>query len=585
MNRRWFVCKTNTEYIRYLSRAASISKTLSQILINRGIRTPEDIRLFLNPELSQITDPFELRGIKSAVERVLSARKSGERVLIHGDFDVDGLTATAILYETLRKVGIDCYYYIPHRLDEGYGFGETAIRFAKGKGVSLILTVDCGITSFEAVKQCRREGIDVIITDHHEPLTICNSYKKDVDSTVGVASDEFLLPDALEIINPKLSYEGCPFYHLSGAGVALKLAHAILVSLFSNSIASEMIYEFLDLAALGTLADIVPLIGENRVIVKEGIDMLRKMPRPGLKALKEVSGIDGRDFRAGIISFTMIPRLNASGRLSHSKEVIKLLTSKSYNDASALVEWLDKLNVERQRLEEDIFQEAIEQIKGKEIMPIIILSSEGWHRGVIGIVASRIVEMLYRPSIIFKLEGDVAKGSARSIPTFDIFKAISRCKDLLNRFGGHKSAAGVELKVENLPAFEEMINKIALEMLTEDDLIPLLKIDADVALNDIDFNLVSEINRLEPFGFGNPEPLLGAKSLEVLYPKVVKNSHVKMRLRQNNYSIDAIGFDMASYVETLEGAKMIDAVFTPFEKEWEGFRSLQLNLKAVRPTH
>lgn len=573
MNRRWFVSRTNPEYVRYLSRVSSISDILSQILINRGIKTPEDVRLFLNPDLSQLTDPFEIKGIGSAVQRILSARDKNEKVMIHGDFDVDGLAATAILYETLMKIGIDCCYYIPHRLNDGYGFNESSVRFAKDRGVSLIITVDCGITSFNAVKLCKREKIDVIITDHHEPL------KLDDGSRTG-----FLLPEALEIINPKLSYEGSLIYHISGAGISLKLAHAIFIEIYNETSALEIIYQFLDLTALGTLADIVPLVGENRIFVKEGLKVLKERPRPGLKALKEISGIEGKDFRAGIIPFTIVPRINASGRLSHSKDVIKLLTSKSYDSALSIVEWLDKLNTERQSIEEEIYQEAIEKIKVKGIMPVIVLGSRGWHRGVIGIVASRLVEIFYRPVIVFSLEEDIARGSARSIPEFNIFEAISSCSDILIRFGGHKGAAGVEIKTENLELFEDMINKFASEMLNEEDLIPLLKIDANVTLNDINFRLINEINRLEPFGIGNPEPLLGAKYLEVLYPKIVKDSHIKMKLRQNNCILDAIGFDMASYIGKIENVQFVDAAFMPCENEWEGIRSLQLNLKALRPS-
>jgi single-stranded-DNA-specific exonuclease len=590
MHRRWLVNRTNPEYIKYLSKFTSISPVLAQICINRGIKTPEEIRSFLNPHISQLSDPFDIQGLKIAVERIMAASKKGERVLVHGDYDVDGLSATAIILRVLKMLGIDSHYFIPNRMEHGYGFNLSSVKIAKQLGATLIITVDCGITSFEAVAWCKREGIDVIITDHHEPAIshppISPLTKGGMEGVSSVESQDFLLPDALAVINPKISDPQSSISNLSGAGVAFKLAHAL--AMVHNS--QFTIHDFLDLAALGTMADIVPLTGENRFIVKEGLRLIEAGARPGLRELKKVSGIEERVLKPNLLAFTIIPRINAAGRISDSNNVVKLLLTDSEDEAMDISLWLDKLNLERQRMEEEIYQEALYKLNKKSVAPVIVLSSEGWHKGVIGIVASRIAEAFYRPTFIISVEGRLARGSARSIPPFDIYKALTECRQFLTSFGGHRQAAGLELESENILPFEEYINKIGKEFLAERDFIPLLEIDADVDLSDINFNLTNELWMLEPFGFGNTEPLLGAKRLEVLYPRIVGNNHLKMKLRQKNQSIDAIGFDMAAFFDTMSnmpnstGLPTVDAVFTPVINEWEGSRCLQLNLKALRPS-
>jgi single-stranded-DNA-specific exonuclease len=590
MHRRWLVNKTNPEYIKYLSKFASISPVLAQICINRGIKTPEEISSFLNPHISQLSDPFDIQGMKIAVERIMVASKKGEKVLVHGDYDVDGLSATAIILRVLKMLGIDSHYFIPNRMEHGYGFNLSSVKIAKQLGVTLIITVDCGIASFEAVAQCKREGIDVIITDHHEPLRNRNSNFGDANCQ-GL---DFNLPDATAVINPKISDPQSSISNLSGAGVAFKLAHALAMSAYgehnSHPPMVDTIHDFLDLAALGTMADIVPLTGENRLIVKEGLKFIEAGARPGLRELKKVSGIEERVLKPTLLAFTIIPRINAAGRISDSNNVVKLLLTDSEDEAIDISLWLDRLNLERQRIEEEIYQEALYKLNNKGVAPVIVLSSEGWHKGVIGIVASRIAEAFYRPTFIISVEGRLARGSARSIPPFDIYKALTECRQFLTSFGGHRQAAGLELESENILPFEECINNIGNKFLAERDFIPLLEIDADVDLSDINFNLTNELWMLEPFGFGNAEPLLGAKRLEVLYPRIVGNNHLKMKLRQKNQSIDAIGFDMAAFFDTMSnmpnstGLPTVDAVFTPVINEWEGSKCLQLNLKALRPS-
>lgn len=578
MHRRWLVNKTNPEYIKYLSRTASVSPVLAQILVNRGIKTAAEVQSFLNPRISQLYDPFDIPGMSKAVERIKIASREGETVLTHGDYDVDGLTSTAILLRLFELLDMKSHYFIPNRMEHGYGFNPASVKKAKEIGASLIITVDCGITSFEAASVCRKEKIDLIITDHHEPL---RNQQKDVgspDAKAGIISNDFLLPDAVAVINPKISNPCTPVENLSGAGVAFKLAQALLThdSRFA-------IHDFLDLAALGTIADIVPITAENRLIVKEGLKFIENGTRPPLKALKRVSGIDGKSITTGMLLFTVIPRMNAAGRISDSADVIKFLLADSEDRAEELAGWLDKLNTERQRIEEEIFQEAIHMLGKKDPGPVIVLSSEKWHRGVIGIVASRIAEMFNRPTFILSIEGQIARGSARSIPSFDIHSALTHCRKHLRGFGGHRQAAGLELDAKDIPAFIDCMEKIAIRMLSEQDIVPSLEIDAHVLFPEINFNLIGELQKLEPFGSGNPEPLLGSKGLEVLFPRIVKNNHLKMKLRQKSHSIDAIGFDMALFMEKLEGSSTVDAVFTPMINEWEGMRSLQLNIKALRP--
>jgi single-stranded-DNA-specific exonuclease len=595
MHRRWLVNRTNLEYITYLSKTASISPVLAQIFINRGIKTSEEISSFINPHISQLSDPFEIQGMRKAVDRIMTAAKRGEKVLVHGDYDVDGLSATAIILKALKILGIDSYYFIPNRMKHSYGFNLSSVKTAKQIGATLIITVDCGITSFETAALYKKEGIDVIITDHHEPISYQQSAVSSQNPTsppfskgglggfISLNSDnDFLLPDALAVINPKISNSESQVSNLSGAGIAFKLAQAL--SMIHDS--QFTIHDFMDLAAIGTIADVVPITGENRLIVKEGLKLLENGNSQGLRALKKVSGIEGKRLRPGLLSFTIIPRINAAGRISDSHDVVKLLLTDSEDEAIDISLWLDKLNGERQQIEEQVYQEALYKLNEKCARPVIVLSSEGWHRGVIGIVASRIAEAFSRPTFILSVEGNIARGSARSIPTVDIYKALAGCMEFLTDYGGHKQAAGVILESKNIPPFEEGINRIVHETLTGKDFIPSLEIDADVEFSDINFNLTREIEMLEPFGFGNPEPLLGSKKLDVLYPRIVGNNHLKMKLRQRGQSIDTIGFDMGEQLSTLSSqlSATIDAVFTPFINEWEGIRCLQLNLKAFRPS-
>ncbi len=557
-NRRWFVQRTNPEYIKYLCRAASVSPAFAQILINRGIKTPDEIRRFISPTMDSLSDALELPGMLEATSVIKEAVKSGKRILVHGDYDTDGLTGTAIMVSALERLGGEVAYFIPDRLSHGYGFNKVGVDFASDMGAHLVVTVDCGITSFEAVDLAKARGIEVVITDHHEP-------KRD-------DSGSPILPRAAAVVNPRIDGRA-PL--LSGSAVAYKVAMAL--------INPSDVADLLDLACLGTVADVIPLIEDSRVIVKEGLRLIDESMRPGVKALKEVSGINGRAVSTGLLSFTLIPRLNASGRIDNANDVIRLLLTGDVDEAYSIARRLNELNSKRQRIEEEVQNEAFEQLKLKGFDLSIVLASEGWHEGVVGIVAARLAEAYYRPAFVFNIKGDIAKGSARSIPSFDLYEGISKCRDLLLAFGGHRQAAGLKLKVENLEEFEHRMNQIISETLSDEDLIPTLTIDASVSLKEVNFNLLREISLLEPLGCGNPEPILGTKGLEFVDPRVVGNNHLKVRLREKSISLDAIGFDMGGMLEMLDGTNSVDVAYTPKLNEWEGGKTLQIRLAGIRP--
>jgi single-stranded-DNA-specific exonuclease len=587
MHSRWLINRTNPEFVRYLSRTASISPVFAQVLINRGLKTTADINDFLYPSITDFSDPFKLPSMKAAVARVKLALHRHERILVHGDYDTDGLTATAIMLQALRCIGLEAFYFIPNRMLHGYGFNNPAVDMAKKLGVKLIITVDCGINSFEAVSCADKAGIDVIITDHHEPavkgirewgLGIGNSTNPQPRNL----NPLYVLPEAAAVVNPKLETHNSKLSNLSGAGVAFKFAEALAME-GGLPYSRDDVIPLLDLAALGTMADVVPLTGENRLIVKEGLKFINAGSRPGIRALKEVSGLNGKETRAGRLSYTLVPRINAAGRIADSQDVVELLISESEEESLKLSLWLDNLNRKRQEIEGEVYQEALERLREADMAPAIVLAGEGWHQGVLGIVASRIAEEFYRPVFIFSLENGIAKGSARSIPSFDIVKGLAKSSDLLLSFGGHKQAAGIKLKAEYLSAFAHAISGIVKGCLNESELQPVLEIDANIRLSEVTHELVDEFSLLEPFGLENPEPLTGAKGLEVVSPRIVGNKHLKMRLKKESISLDAIGFDMSGLLKELQASPVAEAVFTPAINDWNNSRCLQLIVKAIRP--
>jgi single-stranded-DNA-specific exonuclease len=573
-NCRWTVSRTNREYVEYVSKLTGLSIHVSQTLINRNIKTAEQIDTFLNPCLSKLADPYTLQGMQESVRRIKAAVSSKERILVHGDYDADGVTATAIMVEALRKIGAEVSYFIPDR-SSGYGLGLEGVKTARDAGVSLIITVDCGITSFEAVSAARASGIDVVITDHHEPYS--NSGKHEASISVEVP---FVLPEACAIIDPKLDGGDSPMSRLSGAGVALKLAQALL----GNSI--DAVHGLMDLAALGTAADVVPVTGDNRVMLKEGFNLIHAGERAGIRALKKISEMKSSGVKASTLQYTLVPRINAAGRISNATDVVKLLLTDNNSEAEQLAEWLNGLNSRRQVIGETVLVQAMEIIRasGADKYDAIVVGAEGWHPGVLGIVAAKLVDAFYRPAFVFSVKDGIAKGSARSIPPFDVHSGLSSCNSLLINFGGHKQAAGLSLAAEKLDEFREAISRVVSNTVAADDLSPVLRIDASMRLQDINNELINDISRLEPFGFDNEEPVFGARRLEISQTRLVGKNHLKMQLRQDGKCMDSIGFDFGDMLNYLKKGDLVDVAFHPVMNEWEGGRGLQMNLRAVRPS-
>jgi single-stranded-DNA-specific exonuclease len=569
MNRRWLVNKTNREFLEYLARNASISTAFAQILVNRGLKDIRAIKDFLQPSLQNLHDPFELPDMDKAVERIKRALINQETVLVHGDYDADGLTSTALLVSALRSIGIKTEYYIPNRITEGYGFGKTGVIKAQDYGATLIITVDCGITSEEEVLIAASQGIDVIITDHHKTPRH--------------------LPQALAVINPHRMDSAYPYKELAGVGVTYKLVQALLRDL-EFTIHDSLRDDFLCLVTVGTIGDSVPLNGENRILVSHGLKAINKSIKPWINSLRETAGIKDRDFTSGLLSYTIIPRINAPGRLGDADMVVDFFLTDDETKAREIASFLETQNRKRQAIEEDVYEAALKMLDEGSLDNAIVLYSPDWHQGVIGIVASRLAEMFYRPTFLFSLKDPIAKGSARSIPTFDLYEGISRCEEVLISYGGHRQAAGLKILAEEIPVFKNLINSVVEDTLSSEDLVPTIYIDAAIELSEVNFNLVRELSLLEPLGNSNQAPILGAKGIEIIDQRIVGNNHLKLRLRQNSVSIDTIGFCMGDLLEgegsegTICGSRLVDIAFVPCINEWDGGRALQLNLKAVRPS-
>ena len=564
MHRKWFVQKTNPEYVSYLSSASSVSPALAQVLINRGIKTPEAVKSFLECSPSDLSDPFSLEGMEAVVDAMDRALEAGTKVLVHGDYDCDGITATAIMVEALRAYGLDVAYFIPNRFDHGYGFNMSGLACAKEAGAGLIVTVDCGITSFEAASAAASDGVDLVITDHHEPH-------------IPEGATEPMLPESVAVINPKLWPRDEHNPAMSGAGVAFRVAQALDIRRPGKLDTSQ----WFDLAALGTLADSVSLMGDNRIIVREGTKRIIARDRLGIAALMDAAGLSPDRLRSGRLQFTLVPRINAVGRLSDATQALKLMLATSPGQAASLAHELNETNNERKKIEEQVYQEAVEIVERDGAPPVIVIACEGWHEGVVGIVASKLVDRYSRPAIVLSIKGDRAKGSARSVPGFDLHAALSACSAHLRAFGGHKQAAGLTVNIEELDAFKDALTNETRQLDKEPE--QTLSIDAAISLGDVSFSLVEELARLEPFGLGNPEPVLGAKGLEIQNARVVGRGHLKMRLKSNSIYMDAIGFNMGDLLATVEDTLAIDAAFAATINVWEDRRNLQLYLKALRP--
>ena len=560
----WRLAKPNKVIQKMLSKKLGISPTLAQILINRNITTIEDARAFIKKDIAYLHNPFLFESMKKSVELIFKCINNREKILIFGDYDVDGITSTSLLLLVLKRLGAVVTYHIPDRKKEGYGLNIDALRSHVEKGIRLVITVDCGISSLDEAKFLQEQKVALIITDHHEPPSE--------------------LPSAEAIINPKLLNSEYPFPNLAGVGVAFKLVQALLSTKYPETPIHNLGQEYLDVVAIGTVADIVPLVGENRIIVSHGLKLINQRKRIGIKALIDVCGLSDRDITAGHIGFGLAPRLNAAGRLSHAAQGVELILADFEPKAKELATMLNEENVERQSVESQITEEVIEYIENNydlEKNKVIVLASERWHSGVIGIVASRIVDKYYRPTILLAVDDQIAKGSCRSIKGFDMFVALTACKDVLLKFGGHKQAAGLSLKQNLINEFREKVNLYADSCLKEEDLIPEVKLDGELTFEEISEELVGEMETLEPFGFKNPGPLLACRNTRIVEMRGVgkEAEHLKCRLQSEHYVLDGIAFKMGEQIDYLNRAEAFDFAFSIERNEFRGRVSLQLNIR------
>ncbi len=567
MQKNWKIQSTNEELQASLVEELNILPVTAKLLINRGLVDIDEAFSFLSPNIKEIHDPWLMKDMDKAIERVVRAMNDGEKVAVFGDYDVDGTTATALLKLFFTELGIDVQTYIPERLSEGYGLSTGPIDTLAARGVKLIITTDCGVSNFEEITYASTLGVDVIITDHHVP------------------PDE--VPPAAAILNPR--QEGCafPFKGLAGVGVAFNFAMALRTRLReSGHFASEAdvpnLKRYLDLVCIGTVADMVPLVGENRLFVKYGLDVLRNTEREGLKALKSAAGVREESLNAESISFQIAPRINAAGRVRRADIALELLTTSDPVKAMKLASELDSINCDRQEMERGIYSEA-EALIGSEVeRKGFVLSSEKWHPGVIGIVASKLVSRYNRPTVMIALDGEVGRGSARGIKNFDLLAGIKSCSALLERYGGHKAAAGFTIRKENIERFKKDFLNALDAALTDEDLIPEVQLDAVVSLDEVDYRFINEMEKLSPFGISNREPLFCAVDTHVVHTQIVGQKHLRLKVKHKGDPIKAIAFGMGSR-HPIKGPGF-DIAFRPYFDDWQGNRKIALKIKDVKAT-
>jgi single-stranded-DNA-specific exonuclease len=537
----------------------NISSLVKQLLYNRGISSPEAAEAFLSASVDLLCDEWGLPDIDKAVSRISTAISHSEPIAVYGDFDVDGISATALLVEGLTELGAVVEPYIPHRIQEGHGLNSFALNELQEHGIKLVITVDCGITGVGQIEKLRR-GMDVVITDHHLPGTE--------------------LPDAIAVIDPHRSDSVYPCNYLAGVGVAFKL----LSALYDNFGLKDRVYTFLDLVALGTVADMVPLIGENRFLVASGLKQLRYGRRPGIVELLNQSGITPENIEAEHISWIIAPRLNAAGRMEHANPGYRLLVTRSAVEAGALSQWLNEKNVERQKLTAAAFAHAREQVISRGISPLLIASHTDYPGGILGLVAGRLVDEFYHPAVVISIGEEISHGSSRSTPGFNINEAMCQCAELLSHFGGHAQAAGFTLPTSNLAALEEKLAAIAEREIGDMDLRPQLDIDAQVKFHELGGSTYKLIQSIAPFGQGNPQPSFLSRGVMVTdYRQMgAGGQHLRLRLKQNNILWEGVAFGLGE--RTIEEKIPLDIVYNLEHDDWNGYSRLRLNLKDFAPT-
>jgi len=567
---QWNIARPDPQALLRLEREGGFSPLLARALASRGLISLPDARLFLDARLADhLGDPFSMKDMEPAAERVAEAVRRGEPLAIFGDYDVDGITATVLLIRLFRWLKLEPAYYIPHRIDEGYGMSCDAVGQLAAKGVTLLITVDNGISSCEEIEFARSLGLDCVVTDHHQP---------------GAE-----LPRACAVVDPSRADCAYGFCHLSGVGVAFKLAHAVLRRLaVEERAAKEFLKSLLDIVALGTVADIVPLVGENRALVRAGLARLDRTDNPGLAALLALANRNGQPLQAESITYFLAPRLNAAGRTEHASLAVELLTTNERRRAAELARQLDELNTRRRVVEQGIFEEALRLVAEQcrmETDPVYIVVGQRWHLGVVGIVASKLSDRFHRPVIILSETDGLVRGSARSIAGLDIHTVLGRCADILTTFGGHREAAGLTLPADRLPALRERLNAAADELFQDEDACDELPVDGVCRPDDLSVDAVDDLLGLEPCGYGNPKAVFALLAADVTRePRLVGHNHLKLSVAAGASDFDVIGFGMGAALPELRAIQgPIDLAFQPVLSQWSGSMQVELQLQDFRP--
>lgn len=560
--KRWTMrsVQQSPETIKELSSQFGLPPVVTTILLKRGFTSFED---YVFPDTDKLHDPYLMKGMNEAVLRIESALKNQEKITVYGDYDVDGITSTAILVRFLRERGANVTYYIPSR-EEGYGVNIAAIDMMAAEGTTLLITVDCGITATKEVDYAKSIGLDIVVTDHHE------------------CKDE--VPAAVSVLNPKQPDCSYPFKKLAGVGVVFKLLHALTLKLKFHE--REFFDRYIDLVSLGTVADVMPLVGENRIIVKNGLQHMSYTENKGLRALLRQAAVDISQISTGTIGFALAPRINAAGRIGDPGCAVELLLAEDDGTAERLAQFLDEVNRERQATEQDIYQEALMLLsQDKRYLDdyVIVLAKEGWHHGIIGIVASKLTEKLHKPTILISLSEGEGKGSGRSIKGFNLFDALGHCEEDLIRFGGHELAAGLTVSENSLETFRNHINSYARTVLKEEDFIPELMIDAELPIAYLNLNTVDKLSVMTPYGMGNSAPVFLCRNLRIVNARPMsEGKHLRLGLTDGTYVVDAVGFSMGEYLEKLSVNDCVDVVFHLEGNVYRGERRVQIQLKDLR---
>lgn len=559
MNKKWEVNEADDILISKISDEFNVSRLVANIIVNKGLKDSHEIEVFLHPRRSDFHDPFLMPDMEITTNRIIKAIKDNEKVAIYGDYDVDGITSSTVLKRFLKDRGLETDVYIPNRLNEGYGLNEEAIKEISEKKYTLIVTVDCGITGNKEIELANSLGIETVVTDHHEP------------------AEE--LPKALAVVDCKRKDNKYPFNGLAGVGVAFKLIQAISIKL---GIKEEEYLKYLDLVCVGTISDIVPLVDENRTISKLGLRLVKQTKNIGLKVLLDSIGYQKID--SNTISFGVAPRINACGRMGHEKEALDLFLTNNIEEAQKITQNLNKYNLERQEIEKRIFNEVQEMMQDPEEqkLPCIVLGKENWHHGVIGIVSSKITDIYFKPSILLCIEDNLAKGSGRSVPGFDLHEALEKCGTYIKQFGGHSMAVGVTIEKANFSKFKDELEEYGTKM-NVNSIIPIIKIDEKIQLQDISIKDIKDLELLEPFGEGNKMPLFQVSNVKIASIRALsEGKHLKMTLKDDNKFIDTIGFNMGNLSSEYPIGTKIDVVGNLEINNYKGMENIQINLKDIR---